>query len=146
MDVYHVLERAVSLTGAVSWLVVSAHSWVPNSEFWTVLRLCSSTWHLSYCSDPGFPPTDTVLATLYGPSNSFSFWGSQICLGFIFLLKSYVLPQTHTPFAGLIYCLLSPGNANITRLKPDKCQFFNFTDQRCCVPTKTLRRGKCLWL
>lgn len=32
MDVYQVLEHAVSLTGAVSWLVVSAHSWVSNSE------------------------------------------------------------------------------------------------------------------
>lgn len=34
MDVYQVLEHAVSLTGAVSWLVVSAHSclklWIPG--------------------------------------------------------------------------------------------------------------------
>ena len=78
--------------------LVLSHGWLclltagSQTEFWTGLRLHSSTWHLSYCSDPGFPPSDTVLATRYGPSNSFSLWGSQICLGFIFLLKSYVLP------------------------------------------------------
>lgn len=103
---------------------------VPNSEFWTVLRLRSSTWQSSYCSDPGLPPSDTVLATLYVPSSSFSLWGSQIGFGFVLLVKSYVVPQTHTPFSGLIYSLLSPGNANTTRVKPDKCQFCNFTDRR----------------
>lgn len=92
------------------------------------------------------PPSDTVLANFcYGPS-PLLFVGIKLFGFYLFFWSHMSFPRLTALFLVWFTGFSHPWNANITGLKPDKCQHHNFTDRRCWVPTKTLRRVKCLWL
>lgn len=118
------------MVGCVCFSQLGLKLWILDSSLYS-----SSTWHLSYCSDPGFPSLWHGSSHLLWALKFLLFVGFTKLFGFcIFLWSHMSFSRTHSPFSGLIYRLLSPGNANITGLKPDKCQFCNFTVWVCWVP------------